>query len=120
LRINVKVRNAFQSPVLDVGCGVGRVARALLQFLDGGSYIGIDTCRSSIEWCTAYYSDRDNFRFFHADVFSTVYNPNSSNTPDKYRFPIEGDSIDFTVYSFAVARRRQLLERNGPRRSAER
>ena len=81
--------------VLDVGCGLGRVARALVQFLDGGSYIGIDACRSSIEWCTAHYFDHNNFRFFHADVFSTMYNLSSAFTPDKYRFPIESESIDF-------------------------
>lgn len=81
--------------ILDVGCGLGRVARALIQFLDGGSYIGIDACRSSIDWCTAHYSDRDNFRFFLADVFSTMYNPNSTSTPDQYRFPIASESIDF-------------------------
>jgi SAM-dependent methyltransferase len=81
--------------VLEVGCGLGRVARPLVQFLNGGSYIGIDACRSSIEWCTAHYSDRDNFRFFHADVFSTMYNPNSSSTTDQYRFPVASESIDF-------------------------
>jgi SAM-dependent methyltransferase len=81
--------------VLDVGCGLGRVARALVQFLNSGSYMGIDACLSSIEWCTAHYSGRDNFRFFHADVFSTMYNPSSANAPDQYRFPVASESIDF-------------------------
>jgi SAM-dependent methyltransferase len=37
--------------VLEVGCGIGRIAIALTQYLDGGSYVGFDIVPHGIEWC---------------------------------------------------------------------
>src|SRR5690348_3639880 len=38
--------------VLDLGCGVGRMAVPLTQYMsDVGSYIGVDVARDGIEWC---------------------------------------------------------------------
>ena len=38
--------------VLDLGCGVGRLAVALSQYLDGrGRYVGLDTDRKAIRTC---------------------------------------------------------------------
>lgn len=41
--------------VLDIGCGAGRFAVALAQYLDEkGSYVGIDVDRHSIHLCRRY------------------------------------------------------------------
>src|SRR5262245_9249020 len=63
------------SKVLDVGCGLGRLARPLTKYLNGGEYCGVDIVKSSIEWCRANYASYQNFDFRYADVYNTVYNP---------------------------------------------
>ena len=82
--------------VLDVGCGLGRLARALTQYLSPtGVYFGIDVTKASIDWCTVNYSAHPNFHFIHADVFSTEYNATAVTAGADYRFPFEDNSFDF-------------------------
>ena len=50
--------------VLDVGCGVGRMARALTGYLTSGEYEGFDIMRASVSWCNVNISPRfPNFHF---------------------------------------------------------
>jgi ubiquinone/menaquinone biosynthesis C-methylase UbiE len=45
------------SRVFDVGCGLGRLARVLTDFLSpDGAYYGIDANESSIDWCRKNYT----------------------------------------------------------------
>ena len=40
--------------VLDIGCGIGRLAIPLTQYLDAtGTYDGIDPVAAGIDWCIA-------------------------------------------------------------------
>src|ERR1700722_3185823 len=66
--------------VLDVGCGVGRMARVLTSVLrPPGSYDGFDIGLSGIEWCRVHYRDTPApFRFEHADLHNSVYNPSGT------------------------------------------
>ena len=49
------LRDAFIKPdihVLDVGCGLGRLARPLVEILSPvGSYHGVDIVEPSVDWC---------------------------------------------------------------------
>lgn len=83
------------SKVLDVGCGLGRMARALVPFLDGGEYCGMDVTQSSVNWCADAYDHLPHFRFVHADVFSTTYNPTSKVKAEDFTFPFPADHFDF-------------------------
>lgn len=83
------------SRVLDVGCGLGRMARALVPFLDGGEYVGMDVTKSSVDWCSSAYARLPNFRFVHADVFSTTYNPASKVKAEDFTFPFPDGHFDF-------------------------
>lgn len=84
------------SRVLDVGCGLGRLARILTSFLSPrGSYHGIDVCKSSIDWCVLNYANHLNFKFEHADVFSTHYNPAAISSAANYSFPFNSREFDF-------------------------
>lgn len=84
--------------VLDVGCGIGRMAVPLTKYLDaGGSYEGIDIVPEGIEWCQNEITTRSpNFRFTLADVYNKQYNPTGKFKASEYVFPYEDDSFDFT------------------------
>src|SRR5215472_1770689 len=57
--------------VLDVGCGIGRMAIPLTRFITA-RYEGFDIVRSEIEWCTKNITPRyPNFQFQLADIFNS-------------------------------------------------
>lgn len=83
--------------VLDVGCGVGRMAVPLIGYLGKrGSYDGFDIVPGSIAWCNKKISSRfPNFHFQLADIYNKHYNPNGKCLPSKYTFPYPNDYFDF-------------------------
>lgn len=82
--------------VLDIGCGIGRIAVPLASYLDGnGSYEGLDIVADSINWCKKEISAKHpNFRFQWADIFNQSYNPDGRHRASEYRFPYPGESFD--------------------------
>jgi SAM-dependent methyltransferase len=82
------------SDVLDVGCGTGRVALPMTEFLTSGTYTGIDVVKSSIDWCQQAYRTFDRFKFIHADVHSVFYNPTGQFRSENYSFPFPDNSFD--------------------------
>jgi SAM-dependent methyltransferase len=85
--------------VLDIGCGIGRMARPLVPVLrPPGSYDGFDIAEPGIRWCQAHYRDTPApFRFEHADVHNSVYNPAGRATPETYTFPYGDGSFDLAI-----------------------
>ncbi len=85
--------------VLDVGCGVGRVAVALTGYLDSnGGYEGFDIVPQEVAWCTTHVSSKfPNFRFQLADVRNLTYNPKGGTRASEYRFPYDDGSFDLVV-----------------------
>jgi len=83
--------------VLDVGCGVGRMASPLTRFLSlEGTYNGLDIVKESIEYCTRTYAPRfGNFHFHHADIYNGVYNPRGKYLSHQYRFPFPDRTFSF-------------------------
>ncbi len=82
--------------VLDVGCGVGRVALPLTRYLSpAGRYDGFDIVRANVAWCRKTITPRfPNFRFRHADVYNREYNPRGRFRGSEYRFPYPDGSFD--------------------------
>ena len=85
--------------VLEIGCGIGRMARVLAGVLHPpGSYDGFDVVASGIAWCQARYRDTAApFRFHHADLGNAAYNPGGSLSADSYRFPYGDRACDLVV-----------------------
>jgi SAM-dependent methyltransferase len=83
--------------VLDVGCGIGRMATALLDYLDDrGSYEGFDVVPESVHWCQANVAPRrPSFRFRVTDVRNDTYRPDCPTPASRYRFPYPGREFDF-------------------------
>ena len=86
--------------VLEVGCGIGRMARPLARFLDPaqGSYEGFDVDREGIGWCRRAYARRHpNFRFQVADLYNRRYHPGGQHSASEYRFPYDDASFDLVI-----------------------
>jgi ubiquinone/menaquinone biosynthesis C-methylase UbiE len=81
--------------VLDVGCGLGRLARPLVGHFTSGSYTGMDVVKSSIDWCRETYAMLPNFRFQHADVTNTHYNKHAQFKASDFVFPFTRETFDF-------------------------
>lgn len=83
--------------VLDVGCGLGRVVQPLAEVLTVGTYEGIDTLPEYIEFCNSIGLDPDRFRFQHADIYSSFYNPTATIKAEDFRFPWPDRSFTLAI-----------------------
>lgn len=85
--------------VLDVGCGLGRIAWPLSKRLGPlGSYDGFDVVRPYTDWCIANLGlDPARFRFRHVDVRTRFYNPRGAVRPEDFVFPWADASFDLAV-----------------------
>lgn len=82
--------------VLDAGCGIGRMALPLTEYLEGGSYAGFDVGRAMVRWCSRNITPRHpNFEFHWAPIYNGMYNPFGHVAATEYRFPGEDSSVDF-------------------------
>jgi SAM-dependent methyltransferase len=80
--------------VLEVGCGGGRQALALADYLQPGGYVGMDIDDVSIRACRAQPALR-KFEFVLADVEAEIYRPEGGTKASEYRFPFDDGSFDF-------------------------
>jgi SAM-dependent methyltransferase len=82
--------------ILDIGCGIGRVALGLTQVLSHeGRYDGFDVDARAIRWCTANLTPRyPNLRFTHANI-ATARHRNDGSPAMHYRFPWPDATFDF-------------------------
>lgn len=83
--------------VLDVGCGIGRMAYPLSKFLSPeGSYEGFDIVKSGIDWCTKHITtSHPNFRFLYTGMYNQLYNTAANKDASGFVFPYEKQSFDF-------------------------
>ena len=92
--------------VLDVGCGIGRMAVPLTQYLDAetASYEGVDPVNAGVEWCVQNISSAyPNFRFCRVDVAHELYNPGGAIAGDEIVLPFADEKFDFvTMVSVAT------------------
>ncbi|MDR1724654.1 MAG: class I SAM-dependent methyltransferase [Tannerella sp.] len=97
--LDLLVRYAALKPdssVLDIGCGIGRLAVPLAKYLSpAGSYHGFDIVKNGIDWCNAHIASKyPNFRFLHVDLKNTLYNDSTSAEARNFTFPYDDNSFD--------------------------
>ena len=93
------VRDAGLQPgdrVLDIGCGIGRLALPMTQYLDeSGSYDGVDPVAAGVSWCQATITpEYPNVRFRHLDLQHPLYNPGGALNTVATRLPFDDGSFD--------------------------
>jgi SAM-dependent methyltransferase len=83
--------------VLDIGCGIGRMAIPLTGYLtQEGEYWGFDIVAEWIDWCQNRISPKfSNFHFLHSDVYNQHYNKNGQVLAQDFQFPFNDQSFDF-------------------------
>jgi SAM-dependent methyltransferase len=88
--------------VLEIGCGVGRLAYELASVLTDGSYVGVDISPKAIGWLNEHYAPRLRaFRFDLLDIRNPRYRPRGSHAASEMRFPYPSEHFD-VVAAFAV------------------
>jgi len=83
--------------VLDVGCGVGRIAYGLTSYLKPpGRYEGFDVMESLIKWPKQEITSRfPHFNFYRVDLHNLMYNPTGIIKSIDFVFPYADESFDF-------------------------
>lgn len=83
--------------VLDVGCGVGRMAYGLVNYLDSSArYEGFDIVPDLIAWAQQAISiPYSNFQFRQAPIYNSFYNPGGHLKPTEFTFPYQDASFGF-------------------------
>jgi SAM-dependent methyltransferase len=96
--------------VLDVGSGIGRIARGLTFFVKntveernpdvfgkGGSYDGFDAIKLGVDWCTKNISSQHpHFRFRYVPLENDLYR-NDGQKAAQFTFPYPDGAFDFVV-----------------------
>lgn len=84
--------------VLDIGCGMGRMAIPLTGFLNSeGRYEGFDIIPKGIDWCKKHISSRfPNFNFTLANLNNRLYT-DKGNSAESFQFPYDDNAFDFVI-----------------------
>jgi ubiquinone/menaquinone biosynthesis C-methylase UbiE len=83
--------------VLDIGCGIGRMALPLTHFLnEKGSYDGFDIVKSGIDWCNKHIASKHpNFRFKYTGLYNQLYNTSDKVDAGNFIFPYNTNHFNF-------------------------
>lgn len=83
------------SHLLDVGCGDGRLASALVGFLKEGTYQSFEVQKRFVGFLSRHVTKKHpNFGFVHADLWHSYYNPAGKDKTTDYVFPYPDSSFD--------------------------
>ncbi len=85
--------------VLDVGCGIGRLAVPLTGILNKeGHYEGFDIVKIGIDWCNKNIKPKyPNFNFIHIDLKNDLYNLKTNKEAKNFVFPYKDNEFDLVI-----------------------
>ena len=86
------------SKILDIGSGIGRIARPFTNFLSlDGEYIGFDIIPDGVNWCKKAYSDFPNFKFDYFPLYNDLYNLDAVKKSAEFKFPYQQSYFDLAI-----------------------
>lgn len=86
---------AADGKLLDIGCGIGRIARPFTFYLnDKGSYQGFDIVPEGVNWCKRHYRNYPNFHFDHVPLRNDLYNLSTNIAASEFTFPYNSQTFD--------------------------
>lgn len=91
--------------VLEIGCGIGRMAVPLTQYLDveKGRYSGFDPVEGGIAWCRRFITPAyPNFTFQRLDIAHKLYNPQGKISGEALKLPYAERQFDFVIMTSVV------------------
>lgn len=85
--------------ILDVGCGIGRLAVPLTRYLNAdGQYDGFDIVKKGIDWCKKKITvSFPNFHFLYIDLKNDLYNLSTDDKAKDFKFPYPQKTFDCVV-----------------------
>ncbi|CAG0993379.1 MAG: class I SAM-dependent methyltransferase [Rhizobiaceae bacterium] len=84
--------------VVEIGCACGRDAIPLVSVLTHGTYLGTDTQKPQIKWCTETITARHpDFTFIHHDIHDTLHNPEGTLHAKDIYLPSADKSVDLIL-----------------------
>ena len=88
--------------ILDIGCGIGRTAVPLTEFLYKSSvYEGFDAVKKGIDWCNENITSKyPNFKFTFTPLRNNLYNKSDAKAAT-FKFPYEDNNFD-KAFLFSV------------------
>jgi SAM-dependent methyltransferase len=101
-RLSARLDYTKSSRIVDVGCGLGRLATGMLVEFGDVEYLGIDVNEDFVCWCREHIeSYHPTFRFVHLDMANELYNPAGTLNGSDLRLPLDDTSADI-VYLWGV------------------
>ena len=85
--------------ILDVGCGTGRIALALMGYLDeNGTYDGFDVNRKGIEFArNTIGREASRFEFKWIDIRNDQYNSAGASSAAEFQFPYDSHRFSCAI-----------------------
>jgi SAM-dependent methyltransferase len=107
-------RLARNETVLDIGCGVGRIAYVLSYYLSrAGRYEGLEPVKRWVRRNQAVVGARfRNFRFKTLAIHNPVYNSKGALEPSSVRFPYPDGTFDLAIASSVFQHNRAATVRH--------
>ena len=102
-RLIEKCGVTFESRILDVGCGVGRLPIGIMSHMDNSpQYWGVDVDADSIHWCRRHITgNQSKFHFDRVNILNRRYNPNGVRLDESFRL-LYGDCSFDLIYFYSV------------------
>jgi SAM-dependent methyltransferase len=82
--------------VIDIGCGYGRVAHAMIRSRFRGRYRGFDILPKHVAWCSQNLGGK-RYRFEHLDIRNDRYNPTGKQDPSGVELRLEPGWADVVL-----------------------